>query len=377
MPSRNPSDDREEVRMASSSHQGSAWATLVTGEKYLPGVGVFAESLLGGSQHHKGSNYPLIAMVTSDVGEEALAALTSLGCVIRPVKRLHPGHSKGDKNMAFAHFGDVWTKLRAFDLTEYERVVMVDSDMLVRKNMDELFDDSLEEGHIKAAFACTCNPAKNPNYPKEWIPANCAYTQQRHPEHTLIGMTISEESPPTHHSLNSGLVVLRPSHEVMNQMERQIQNDPVVENYRFPDQDFLADFYRGRFTPISYIYNGLKKLRASHQNLWRDDEVKNVHYIINKPWTAQLKAGDSDEVTHQWWWDAYRLRSWPAVVVKYVQDAEPSAKASNEEEPKQEFSGASSSTGSDSPSDLMETSAYNSLYSSNTSIETNEVEKES
>ena len=152
--------------LASSSR--GAWATLVTGEKYLPGVAVFAESLLRGSQNHKGSAYPLVAMVTPDVQEEAIEALVSLGCQIRPVKRLHPGHSKGDKNMAFAHFGDVWTKLRAFDLVEHDRVIMVDSDMLVRKNMDELFEKEMADDHIMATFACTCNPAKNPNYPAEW-----------------------------------------------------------------------------------------------------------------------------------------------------------------------------------------------------------------
>lgn len=152
----------------SPSSSRGAWATLVTGEKYLPGIAVFAETLLRGSNNHQGSIYPLIAMVTEDVQEEALAALSSLGCQIRTVKKLHPGHSKGDKNMAFAHFGDVWTKLRAFELVDYDRIVMVDSDMLVKKNMDELFDMPLAKGHIKATFACTCNPSKNPNYPKEW-----------------------------------------------------------------------------------------------------------------------------------------------------------------------------------------------------------------
>jgi alpha-N-acetylglucosamine transferase len=163
MPSIETNGSREEVVLPRA-----AWATLVTGEKYLPGVAVFAESLLRGSSNHNGSLYPLITMVTSDVKEEAIQALRSLGCLIRPVKRLHPGHSKGDKNMAFAHFGDVWTKLRCFEMIEYDRIIMVDSDMLVLKNMDELFDGNLQDDHIMATFACTCNPSKNPNYPAEW-----------------------------------------------------------------------------------------------------------------------------------------------------------------------------------------------------------------
>lgn len=145
-----------------------AWATLVTGEKYLPGVAIFAQSLLRGSAHHKRSRYPLVAMVTADVSAKAIESLVSLGCVVCPVKRLHPGHSRGDQRMAFAHFGDVWTKLRAFGLVEYERVIMVDSDMLVRHNIDNLMEMPLDEGHIMAGFACTCNPSKRPTYPDDW-----------------------------------------------------------------------------------------------------------------------------------------------------------------------------------------------------------------
>jgi len=90
-------------------------------------------------------------------------------------------------------------------------------------------------------------------------------------------MEIAPDSRPTHHLLNSGLVVLKPSQSVMNEMEWRIQNDAVIETYRFPDQDFLAEYFHGRFVPLPYVYNALKKLRTSHPKLWRDDEAKNVH----------------------------------------------------------------------------------------------------
>jgi alpha-N-acetylglucosamine transferase len=147
----------------------AAWATLVTGEKYLPGLAVFSESLLRGSKSHAGSKYPLVAMVTSDVSQDALDAIVSLGCLLQHVERLSPEQSlKGKQNHAQAHFQDVWTKLRAFELVDYERIVMVDSDMLVRRNMDELMDLPMQDDEIMASFACTCNPTKNPNYPDNW-----------------------------------------------------------------------------------------------------------------------------------------------------------------------------------------------------------------
>lgn len=45
---------------------------------------------------------------------------------------------------------------------------MLDSDMLVRRNMDELLELRLDEDTIAAAHACTCNPRKFAHYPADW-----------------------------------------------------------------------------------------------------------------------------------------------------------------------------------------------------------------
>jgi len=45
---------------------------------------------------------------------------------------------------------------------------MLDSDMLVVRNMDELMEMPLEPGWIAAAHACTCNPKKLSHYPSDW-----------------------------------------------------------------------------------------------------------------------------------------------------------------------------------------------------------------
>jgi hypothetical protein len=53
------------------------------------------------------------------------------------------------------------------------------------------------------------------------------------------------------------------------------------------------------------VYNALKTLRsqAVHGAIWRDDAVKNVHYILSpKPWDNKAR-GDSAEETWHWWWD--------------------------------------------------------------------------
>ena len=64
----------------------------------------------------------------------------------------------------------------------------------------------------------------------------------------------------------------------------------------------LAYVFGGRFLPLSYRYNALKTLRYCHAPMWRDDEAKNVHYILDKPWNKRVEKGDEDAnaETHSW-----------------------------------------------------------------------------
>jgi len=73
-------------------------------------------------------------------------------------------------------FYDCWSKLTPFSLLEFERVVQLDSDMVVLQNMDELMELELDSPVMNgtgnrvfaAGHACVCNPLKKPHYPKDW-----------------------------------------------------------------------------------------------------------------------------------------------------------------------------------------------------------------
>ena len=50
-------------------------------------------------------------------------------------------------------------------------------------------------------------------------------------------------------------------------------------------------------------------MRYWHENVWRDDEVCALHYIVDKPWERRIAKGDGvaghlgrDGTTHGWWW---------------------------------------------------------------------------
>ncbi len=116
------------------------------------------------------SKYPLLVMATDNLPESSRTIIQQTGLAIVQVDHLEPApgqHPGFDK--AFTRFHDTWNKLRAFSLVDYERVILIDSDMIFLRPMDELFDMDLPgQDWVGATPACVCNPFRIADYPKDW-----------------------------------------------------------------------------------------------------------------------------------------------------------------------------------------------------------------
>ena len=267
----------------------NAWVTLLTHPSYLVGVRALRASLeISGTQH------PLVVLLTDDIDAVGRQILRDDGCLLRDVELLQPA-SDLKACYAYGRFAHVWTKLLAWTLTDYDRVVFLDADMLVTKNMDELFSLDLPTHTIAASHACRCNPNRVASYPASWTPASCFYTYCRGFEH------ISEPEVVDNY-LNSGLLVLTPDSAVFEQMVQKLMQVDDLTCYPFADQDFLNEFYEGRWVPLPYIYNALKTLALQHASLWDLADVKNIHFIMDKPWQASLDEDDMYFVVNRLWW---------------------------------------------------------------------------
>jgi len=70
--------------------------------------------------------------------------------------------------MVFLRFVAAWNKLRIFSLETFGRIVFLDADILVVKNMDELMDIPVPDDTIAACHACVCNPRNISHFPPSW-----------------------------------------------------------------------------------------------------------------------------------------------------------------------------------------------------------------
>ena len=267
-----------------------AWATLLTQPGYLVGVRALRASLA-----RVGSAYPLVVAVTDGIGAQDRALLEADGCLLREVEPLRPPSGLRD-SYANARFAEVWTKLGVWRLTEFERLVVLDADMLVTQDMDELFDLPLADDEIAACHACRCNPNRIASYPASWTPAGCAYTY-------LEGAGADPTVEVTDPYFNGGTLVLRPDEAVFQSLLGELASVKDLSRYVFAEQDFLNEHFRGRWVALPYVYNALKTLPFQHPGLWDDREVKNVHFIIDKPWESALHPASRYHALERLWWD--------------------------------------------------------------------------
>ncbi|EMT72724.1 hypothetical protein FOC4_g10004201 [Fusarium odoratissimum] len=252
------------------------WATLVTNNDYLKGVLALNYRL-----RCVKSKYPLLVLYTSTLSQASVDCLKRRSIATFQVPRLAPTTAK--EYTDDPRFNECWTKLISFSLTDYSRIVLLDSDMLPLQNMDELMDLDLDLPAVSGSGDAHASPE--------------------------VAQTTGADISTGLGKLNSGLLVINPSKAIFDQVVTKMNEAGL--DYQFPDQDLLADVFQGRWVALPYIYNALKTMRepAVHGAIWRDDKVKNVHYILSpKPWDELGPDGTwkGDKPIHKWWIDAYK-----------------------------------------------------------------------
>jgi len=194
-------------------HGKHAFATLLTEDSpgYLVGTLMLGRSLReSGSLSHGGRQTDLVVLIASDrkYASSSLKALRKEGYRVVPVGRIESPFPKEK----CGRYCDFYMKLRLWQLP-YDKVVYLDCDMLVRHNINDLFDFTL--GAWPAAAA---------------VP-ECA----------------NQRSP-----VNGGFYVLEPSENVFKEMYRmrgKIEKALIQSgnDWEYTEQTFLHAYFRRCF----------------------------------------------------------------------------------------------------------------------------------
>jgi len=232
------------------------FVSVVTNYYYLEGLKVLATSLAESK-----TSYPLVVVIPDDLDDNFNNACKNIKHVFDVIKmpRIDFGDLKYDDNPSFDHLKDTFFKLSVASLIQFEKIIMLDTDLLVLNNIDSLF----EYPHMSATRCGSIG----------------------HPEWTGV-------------LLNSGLLVLEPSihlfKSLVNTAKGIILNNK--DNGPIGDQDVFCALYpnwnncKELQIPEQYneyyLYAG--KLAKTLKRKWKDIYV--LHFWgKNKPWSLTPK----------------------------------------------------------------------------------------
>lgn len=201
---------------------------------------VLGAMVLGWSLRRAGTKHELVAIHTEDVAPAAVALLRKAGWQVRQIPYMKacnaffwPG----------TRFRDVFTKLHAFGLIEYDKILLLDSDLLVRDNLDELFE-------LPAPAAMARGPCNGYSH------------GQRIDGRRFFGgyQGLGEEAEYSWGQctgINAGVMLLEPSLETLDLCMQEVADPLHPEHIRGsgPEQDYLSRFFASNWTHIGVAYN--------------------------------------------------------------------------------------------------------------------------
>lgn len=236
-----------------------AYVTLLTNDDYFPGVVLLNETL-----KIVKAEYPLYVMITDDVPADTLKKLSKASINTIRIDKIPTPENIFNHNMSIDPrqamiWKDVLSKYQVMNLTQFEKIILLDCDLMILKNVDHCFN-------MKDMTA-----AVDGEYTNLW---------------------------PTWKHFNSGFMVIEPKKNRFEELIEFIKTftdeklnsivDYMGKPYLIADQEMLnlynKDWYEDPERQLNKYYN-IFPCHAPQESI--DDILSNgyfVHFVGIKPW---------------------------------------------------------------------------------------------
>jgi lipopolysaccharide biosynthesis glycosyltransferase len=230
-----------------------AYVTVMYGNNiYLTGAIVVGHSLMKTNTLHD-----RVILLTPDVSPEYRSYLKKVYTHLIDIDYVDVSSEIFSEENT--RFRDVFTKLVCLDLVQYDKIILLDLDMIITKNIDHLFKLNPPAACLKKYYV---------KY-GEIIPAKMICINNK-----LVG------------SINAGLMLLKPNADEWKAIQKDISKSKQINKYKYPEQDYLSLRYCGEWTSITFNYNfqfGLtNRVKQTH---YKFNDIYVIHYSSSyKPW---------------------------------------------------------------------------------------------
>lgn len=226
------------------------YMTLLGSDNYLKGTLALIKSL-----ELQNTKYPITVLVTDNVSDRVKSVLDHkhINYIIADKVNISDNVRQRNIKSGFTNWSNTFSKLLIFGMTQFDKIVFLDSDMMVLKNLDHLF----RKPHLSAVVAGKTYPGN-----EEWK------------------------------DLNSGIMVIVPKEEEDKKLINSLENLPLKNG--FGDQDVLQAYYpswkKDKSLHLEEEYNVFAKYEPYFLSTYPEKEIKVLHFVGKvKPWNMSKK----------------------------------------------------------------------------------------
>ena len=171
----------------------------------------------------------------------------------------------------------MYSKFNAWNLIEYDAVLMLDADTLVIRDPSQLFQYHFVQMKLqnKSLGAAIDRPTKSTC----WLWGNMNY------------------------GFNAGVLLLEPCKDMFQFLKYSIGT--VSHNTVYAEQGLLNTLFNESFYHLPFIFNGNLISKACEPELWEQisPTLSIVHFTIVKGWMNSLYFDTWEDLAKCWWWD--------------------------------------------------------------------------
>lgn len=235
-----------------------AYVTLLNSDSYLKGVICLNESL-----KKVKSKYQLYVLITGELSLKSQKILDKYKInIIKVNKKIDVPEWVINRNINenMQHWNNSFDKLLVFELTQFKKIIFLDSDMYVVENIDNLF----EKKHMSGVILGESFPD---NYYSNWT-------------RTLF---------------SSGLLVIEPKDKLINEFIKYFDKIKNIEG-AIGDQQILWEYFNNWSIKKELHLNEKYTVCFEHLDYYRknlkydiynercENNIKTIHFSAPKPW---------------------------------------------------------------------------------------------
>jgi len=265
-------NNQKTTSLGPNINSSKAFITFTNNDEYSKGAIALAESLL-----RVKSNYPLIVMITNQVSQDMQTTLSKIGCIVHETS---PISLPDQINLEAKRWGPAFTKLLSWNLEQYSNLVFLDADLLVLRNIDELFQPTYDD----SLYATVDTDA-----------SSCVFK----PERLAL--------------INSGMLVIRPDKKVFDSFMSILYDREILAEGALNDQIVINR--ATTWKPLPYPKYGAQITHCECEGdarMW-DSQTSVVHFTaglkeLPKPWDPSHRTKDMHKCLrnlYDTWTDLY------------------------------------------------------------------------